>query len=417
MVFPHGLDVIAPKTRFLAVESCRPVIIDLCTPPRRKVVPKAEVIDLILSPLRPGVKRKPVPKSPQGTKTVDIDLCSPPRAKAKIEKTEPVITRLVMPAPGAIVEGRTYDTEQSAVDDIFYHEEQRGHKWALAQRDPDTSGQTKKRTVRCNHYRAPQIPDTRFFSTLRTIGKGRPSELVAWHALTLIAPRVQGYGGLPLWIWSTTMHVRSRRAVWPVVLQASIIRTFERPLEDRQISNLLNKARRDNRASVDALGGDTAAILQDLERFNQSEPGWNWRVRLDTEQVLTGLWWQSPRQAALARRFSDILINDNTYNRNRSQLPLNIALAPDRLLLAPCPANSSRAKLGRGLPRELEPSRAQLGPGIVRESQELKWRSGVGDGKKLYTTGSWRHPPPVSRKQSSLGAVLVKYSSAGNQPT
>ncbi|KAJ6570956.1 hypothetical protein DFH09DRAFT_1079926 [Mycena vulgaris] len=89
-------------------------------------------------------------------------------------------------------------------------------------------------------------------------------------------------------------------------------------LEDRQVSNLLNDARRLARNKFAALGGDANTILQDLEKSDQAEPGWDWRVRFYTDQ--------SPVQAALARRFPDIL--DNTYNRNRNrnQLPLNIGI-------------------------------------------------------------------------------------------
>jgi hypothetical protein len=98
-------------------------VIDLCTPPRRK--PKVEIIDLSLSPLRPSVKRKHA-KSPRIQRIVDFDLSSPPRAKNKTEpKVEPIIPRIVTPAPGAIVEGKTYPTVESAIADIYYHEEQR----------------------------------------------------------------------------------------------------------------------------------------------------------------------------------------------------------------------------------------------------------------------------------------------------
>ncbi|KAJ7602403.1 hypothetical protein DFH06DRAFT_954284, partial [Mycena polygramma] len=199
-------------------------------------------------------------------------------------KTEPVITRLVMPAPGAIVEGRTYDTEQSAIDDIFYHEEQRGHKWALAQRDPDTSGQTKKRTVRCNHYRAPQ--NSRH-SILLDPSDYRQGKTIRTNCMARV--NINRSAGTGLWRLTTVDLVHNHARQIPEGGAASrapnqhhqdIVKNFthpsfsrahiakviksqlpnERPLEDRQISNLLNKARRDTRANVEALGGDTAAI-------------------------------------------------------------------------------------------------------------------------------------------------------------
>lgn len=39
---------------------------------------------------------------------------------------------------------------------------------------------------------------------------------------------------------------------------------------------------------------------------------------------MIALWWQSPTQAELTRRYSDILLNDNTYCRNQYGYPLDI---------------------------------------------------------------------------------------------
>ncbi|KAJ7859756.1 hypothetical protein B0H13DRAFT_1639881, partial [Mycena leptocephala] len=46
-----------------------------------------------------------------------------------------------------------------------------------------------------------------------------------------------------------------------------------------------------------------------------SGPGWDFAVRLDGN-VVVAFWWQSPEQAQITRRYTDILINDNSYNRN-----------------------------------------------------------------------------------------------------
>ena len=79
-------------------------------------------------------------------------------------------------------------------------------------------------------------------------------------------------------------------------------------LESQQISNIINDARSKARAEVNNLGGDFAAIVASLE-----EKTWLHYLKLDEDQVVTGIWWQSPLQGELCRRYGDILINDNTY--------------------------------------------------------------------------------------------------------
>ncbi|KAF8239477.1 hypothetical protein L208DRAFT_1236878, partial [Tricholoma matsutake] len=52
-------------------------------------------------------------------------------------------------------------------------------------------------------------------------------------------------------------------------------------------------------------------------------------IQLDENQVLIGLWWQSPAQVTLLQQFSDLLITDNSYNRNQYGYPLNIGIIID----------------------------------------------------------------------------------------
>jgi MULE transposase domain len=95
-------------------------------------------------------------------------------------------------------------------------------------------------------------------------------------------------------------------------------------LEPRQISNIINDSRSKARAEVGSLGGDFAAIIASLE-----EKSWLHYLKLDEEQVVTGIWWQLPLQGELCRRYGDILINDNTYARNQNGCPLNIGIIID----------------------------------------------------------------------------------------
>jgi hypothetical protein len=92
---------------------------------------------------------------------------------------------------------------------------------------------------------------------------------------------------------------------------------------------MINDARRQAREDVQALGGDIAAIIAVLQRKIDDGERWQYKLRLDENQVVVGLWWLSPTQLDLARRFFDVLINDNTYNRNQYNYPLNIGIIVD----------------------------------------------------------------------------------------
>jgi hypothetical protein len=113
---------------------------------------------------------------------------------------------------------------------------------------------------------------------------------------------------------------------------SAIMKTRNMPgqvLEPRQIGNIINNARRNARDVVDDLGGDFAAIIASLHQKSQESHGWVYHIKLDKDQVVTGIWWQSPLQAELGQRYGDVLINDNTYNRNQHGYPLNIGIIID----------------------------------------------------------------------------------------
>lgn len=101
------------------------------------------------------------------------------------------------------------------------------------------------------------------------------------------------------------------------------------PLEPRQVSNMLNAARAEAAEHIQSLGGDVTAVMNSLRAKAAREPGWNWDMQLDENQTVVSLFWQSPVQTDLSRRYHDILINDNSYNRNRYQYPLNIGIIID----------------------------------------------------------------------------------------
>lgn len=99
--------------------------------------------------------------------------------------------------------------------------------------------------------------------------------------------------------------------------------------EPRQLSNLINASRREALAEIQQRGGDMHAIFTELQQLRQEDPGWEFQADLDDDGRLLALWWQSPKQAELATKYGDVVINDNTYNRNQYGYALNIGIVID----------------------------------------------------------------------------------------
>ncbi|KAF7345871.1 hypothetical protein MVEN_01609100 [Mycena venus] len=287
------------------MDLCSPDVIDLSlsTPPR--LATKAEVIELT-SPFQPGVKRKHEGRLP-GAKVerIDIDLSSPPRRRTKqdsslssrlpppqapVQRQQP--PRIIELGFGPIQLHNVYDTFETAEQAIYQAQEALGHKWIRGQvRRDDNTGATTGAASQVELIVSPTSISADQFSDPPT----------AEHRS--VAER-----------FSDSF---SRKQLGEVLASQFPDRT----LEPRQISNMRNQARSEARQEVNRLGGDVQAILASLETLSQSEPGWAYSVQMDTNGVVTALWWQSPEQAQLTGRYTDILINDNSYNRNDKQYP------------------------------------------------------------------------------------------------
>ncbi|KAF7349836.1 hypothetical protein MVEN_01284100 [Mycena venus] len=345
------------------LDLCSPDVIDLSlsTPPR--LATKAEVIELI-SPFQPGVKRKhegPLP----GAKfeRIDIDLSSPPRRKTKqdsslssrflppqahVQRQQP--PRIIELGFGPIQLHNVYDTFETAEQAIYQAQEALGHKWIRGQvRRDDNTGAVRRRTLRCNRYREPKETHRIDIdpSDHRRGKSGRTNCLA--HVNLCPLPGGQWQISLIDAAHNHEPHVPSGGSVQrpPTAEHRSVAERFsdsfsrkqlgevlasqfpDRTLEPRQISNMRNQARSEARQEVNRLGGDVQAILASLETLSQSEPGWAYSVQMDTNGVVTALWWQSPEQAQLTGCYTDILINDNSYNRNDKQYPLSIGIIVD----------------------------------------------------------------------------------------
>ncbi|KAF7371978.1 hypothetical protein MVEN_00055800 [Mycena venus] len=304
------------------MDLCSPDVIDLSlsTPPR--LATKAEVIELT-SPFQPGVKRKHEGRLP-GAKVerIDIDLSSPPRRRTKqdsslssrlpppqapVQRQQP--PRIIELGFGPIQLHNVYDTFETAEQAIYQAQEALGHKWIRGQvRRDDNTGAVRRRTLRCNRYREPK--ETHRIDIDPSDHRRGKSGRTNCLAHVNLCP-------LPGGQWQISL------------IDAAHNHEPHVPSGGQAGHEPSNQARSEARQEVNRLGGDVQAILASLETLSQSEPGWAYSVQMDTNGVVTALWWQSPEQAQLTGRYTDILINDNSYNRNDKQYPLSIGIIVD----------------------------------------------------------------------------------------
>ena len=105
----------------------------------------------------------------------------------------------------------------------------------------------------------------------------------------------------------------------------------DHPLTTRQVSNLLNDAKRMARQLVEELGGDLVAVVEKLTKLKNDNHRWVVHFEIDeTTRQFERLFWMSPEQVSLAQRFSDVIINDITMARNKYGLPLNVFVVIDQ---------------------------------------------------------------------------------------
>lgn len=334
---------------------------------------KHKIVDLTLSspsPLKLIVEDRIILTSPRKPKKESLHTRPPKRPATPIlvidssDSDEPKITKITKFEPKPKLKpnrpipetfslpqvGSVYGSLQDAEDEVFERERRLGHTWKKAQmkRDPD-SGSIKKQTLRCNHYDIHKPThsisidpsDHRKGKTIKTGCLAHVNVNLSnglWR-ITLVqwdhnhAPQIPPGGTAPRPPTKAQRDVVaqfsaqnfSRQHLGPILNE----RFPNHRLEPRQITNMLNSARKDARNEVTSLGGDVSAILSHLQAKSQEEHGWKYHLKLDDDQVLIGLWWQSPKQARLTKRYYDVLITDNSYNRNQYGYPLDIGIIID----------------------------------------------------------------------------------------
>ena len=169
---------------------------------------------------------------------------------------------------GDVVVGSVFDTWELGRDAVYAQEERLGHKWRIAQGKKFADGDRKKVTLRCNHYyhhaaaHSPQIDPSDFRN-----GRSIKTECQARVNLNRIEHSHLWRVALLEWQHNHEREIHEGGFVprpptkqqREVVTKLSGKTNFTRdhishllkeqfpnhPMESRQISNMLNKARRD----------------------------------------------------------------------------------------------------------------------------------------------------------------------------
>jgi hypothetical protein len=252
---------------------------------------------------------------------------------------------------GPIQQGEVFVTWEEGRDALYTEEERWGHKWKVAQGKHDQRGR-KKVILHCNHYyhhqptHQPDLDPSKYRKgkSIKTgcnahVNFNRIQDSSLWH-ITFInlvhnheceippggfATRPPNHNQCQLVSELANDSAFSRGHITKILSK----QFPEKPLEPRQVSNMMGKVHSEARREVKALGGDVASIIARLQEKIRRGENWTYHLHLDENQTVTGLWWQSPEQAELVHRYPDDLINDNTYNRNQYQYPLDIGVIID----------------------------------------------------------------------------------------
>ena len=89
----------------------------------------------------------------------------------------------------------------------------------------------------------------------------------------------------------------------------------DHPLDPIQVTNLMSQARITNDLNLKIHGGDVATLVENLRAKQREDPRWLVEVRLDNMAQFEGLFWMSPLQIDLAKRYGDVLMSDIAANR------------------------------------------------------------------------------------------------------
>ncbi|KIY60576.1 hypothetical protein CYLTODRAFT_416047, partial [Cylindrobasidium torrendii FP15055 ss-10] len=238
-----------------------------------------------------------------------------------------------------LVVGQRFPTRQDAAAAVRAEEEPKGYRYKMSQayRHPVT-GEIRKQTVRCSSAYRPKPSRSLFIDPSdHRKASSQKCECPAhanftdhdgeWVA-TLVNfkhnhPPPVPTGGrvpkmpLPEHRQFIQEHIKLPKISAPQMRGLLDMQFGKGSLEPRQVRNMMNTARSEARDAMVQLGGDFASILAAIQESAEQNPGWHHAFQWDEQLRVKSLFWSTPEQQALARQFSDVLINDNTYNTNR----------------------------------------------------------------------------------------------------
>ncbi|KAE9386929.1 hypothetical protein BT96DRAFT_838425, partial [Gymnopus androsaceus JB14] len=184
--------------------------------------------------------------------------------------------------------GTVFKSIDEARTAIFSIEEKLGHIWKTDQSKVDTNGHLRKVTLRCHRSRT-HVPVHLKDIDPSDLRRGRSIKTSCTAHINV--NRIQDN----LWHLTTVDCCHNHDREVPVGGSAP-----HRPIPAQQ-------------------------ELYIRERLSEGQD-WCYDILLDTQQKVTGLWWMSPAQVKLARRYWDLLLNDDSYNRNLYGYPTNIGI-------------------------------------------------------------------------------------------
>lgn len=344
----------------------------IATPrPAHRKVQQDSIIDLTLStPRQPTGFPKRRHSSSSLTRYPKGQSVKPPLKKTKTKRTggnssessgDESIVLLLQPPPS----GRTVTTSGVRLGDLFRSLDEAKSILKAAEEARGfvlVTGQTKRRrngvdvariTLRCQSYRKPvethsiriHPSDHRKSKSHKTDCSARvnlcphPDQPGGWYISTLNLEHNHDppipHGGaarkVPTSAHKSTISAFVQEGNFNRQHLRSILR-HQHPddsLELRQISNLINNARRESQAEIEAAGGDINALIRRLEQANQEDVRNNHRIRTSAEGRVVGIWWQTANQHSFLLQYHDILLNDNSYGRNKYGYYLNVGLGID----------------------------------------------------------------------------------------
>ncbi|KIJ28025.1 hypothetical protein M422DRAFT_270714 [Sphaerobolus stellatus SS14] len=224
--------------------------------------------------------------------------------------------------PGAPVVGATYDTLEKAKAAIIAYEEARGFKMCMGQskRTGIQSGNMiKKLVMQCHSYGKPGYThDMKIDPSDYRQGHSVKTECSCHYNLnrightemfTLTLADYEHNHGRNLAVGAAAprpptaeeQHIVDQYARDHTFRQIQIDTVLRQVvpnhhLSSRQTSNIINEARESARKDIQDLGGDFAAIVQNLQEKEARGQGWVYRLKLDGALVV-GIFCLSPEQA------------------------------------------------------------------------------------------------------------------------